>query len=74
MADALELTLARDLARGPARLCQALAVTRAQNGADFCDPASPLRLLPGHRASRTLVDGTAGTASPSRRCRNGHRR
>ena len=57
VADALELTPARDLARGPARLCQALAVTRAQNGADFCDPASPLRLLPGHRA--TSVDGTA---------------
>jgi DNA-3-methyladenine glycosylase len=34
----------RDLARGPARLCQALAITRAQNGADVCDPASPLRV------------------------------
>jgi DNA-3-methyladenine glycosylase len=35
---------ARDLARGPARLCQALAINRTQNGADLCDPASPLRL------------------------------
>jgi len=35
----------RELARGPARLCQALAVGRAQNGADVCDPAGPLRLL-----------------------------
>lgn len=35
----------RDLARGPARLCQALAIGRAQNGADVCDPASPLRVL-----------------------------
>jgi DNA-3-methyladenine glycosylase len=35
---------ARDLARGPARLCQALAIDRTQNGLDFCDPASPLRL------------------------------
>jgi DNA-3-methyladenine glycosylase len=34
----------RDLARGPARLCQALAIDRALNGADFCDPASPVRL------------------------------
>jgi DNA-3-methyladenine glycosylase len=35
---------ARDLARGPARLCQALAINRTQNGADFCDANSPLRL------------------------------
>jgi DNA-3-methyladenine glycosylase len=34
----------RDLARGPARLCQALGVTRALDGADLCDPASSLRL------------------------------
>jgi len=44
------VTPARDLARGPARLCQALAITRDQNGADLCAPASPLRLLPGHVA------------------------
>jgi DNA-3-methyladenine glycosylase len=37
---------ARDLARGPARLCQALAIDRTQNGADLCDPRSPLRLRP----------------------------
>jgi DNA-3-methyladenine glycosylase len=37
----------RDLARGPARLCQALGIDRAQNGADVCDPASPLRIRPG---------------------------
>jgi DNA-3-methyladenine glycosylase len=34
----------RDLARGPARLCQALGIAREQNGADVCDPASPLRV------------------------------
>jgi DNA-3-methyladenine glycosylase len=38
---------ARDLARGPGRLCQALAIDRTQNGADLCSPASELRLLPG---------------------------
>jgi DNA-3-methyladenine glycosylase len=36
-----------DLARGPARLCQALAIDRALDGADVCDPASPLRVLAG---------------------------
>jgi DNA-3-methyladenine glycosylase len=34
-----------DLARGPARLCQALAIDRGFDGADVCDPASPLRIL-----------------------------
>jgi DNA-3-methyladenine glycosylase len=34
-----------DLARGPARLCQALAIDRGLDGADVCDPASPLRVL-----------------------------
>jgi DNA-3-methyladenine glycosylase len=38
---------AGDLARGPARLCQVLGITRQQNGADVCDPASPLRVRPG---------------------------
>ena len=34
-----------DLARGPARLCEALAVDRSHDGADAVDPASPLRAL-----------------------------
>lgn len=34
----------RDLARGPARLCQALGVDRSLDGADVCDPRSPLRI------------------------------
>jgi DNA-3-methyladenine glycosylase len=34
----------RDLARGPARLCQALGIDRSLDGADVCDPASPLRV------------------------------
>ncbi|MDQ1685906.1 MAG: DNA-3-methyladenine glycosylase [Frankiaceae bacterium] len=35
----------RDLARGPARLTKALAIDRALDGADVCDPRSPLRVL-----------------------------
>jgi DNA-3-methyladenine glycosylase len=37
----------RDLARGPARLCQALAIDRALNGADAVDPRSPVRVSAG---------------------------
>ncbi len=36
----------RDLARGPARLCQALGIDLARSGADVCDPAAPLRARP----------------------------
>jgi DNA-3-methyladenine glycosylase len=35
-----------DLARGPARLCQALGIGRGLDGADVCSPASPLRIRP----------------------------
>jgi DNA-3-methyladenine glycosylase len=37
----------RELARGPARLAQALDADRSCNGLDACDPASPLRVRPG---------------------------
>jgi DNA-3-methyladenine glycosylase len=37
----------RDLARGPARLCQALAINRSQDGADVVCAGSPLRMLSG---------------------------
>jgi DNA-3-methyladenine glycosylase len=37
----------RDLARGPARLCTALAIGRRQNGVDVCGSDNPLRILPG---------------------------
>jgi DNA-3-methyladenine glycosylase len=50
----------RDMARGPARLCQALAIARPQNGADVCDPASPLRVL-----GRTGFDGLPSRAISS---------
>jgi DNA-3-methyladenine glycosylase len=49
----------RDLARGPARLCVALAIDRAQDGLDLFAPASPLRLRPAREAA---VAGTAATA------------
>jgi len=45
----------RDLARGPARLCQALAIDAALNGADVCDPASPLRARTGERVPRRVI-------------------
>lgn len=35
-----------DLARGPARLCQALGIDRTMDGADVCGPDSPLGIGP----------------------------
>jgi DNA-3-methyladenine glycosylase len=35
----------RDLARGPAVLCEALDIDRSHDGADVCAPGSPLRAL-----------------------------
>jgi DNA-3-methyladenine glycosylase len=63
----------RDLARGPARLCQALGIAREQNGADVCAPESPLRVrwpdlaeteLPSAQASGAGTDDGAVTAGP----------
>ena len=49
---------ARDLARGPARLCQALAIDRALDGADACVPSSPLRIRSGtSSASARILTG-----------------
>jgi DNA-3-methyladenine glycosylase len=48
----------RDLARGPARLCKALGITRTQDGADVCDPASPLRVRwPDRRPALDISQG-----------------
>ena len=49
-----------DLARGPARLCQALGIDRRLDGADVCEPGSPTGDRPG------LVDGSGP-------CRHQHR-
>jgi DNA-3-methyladenine glycosylase len=50
----------RDLARGPARLCQALDIDRSLDGADVCVASSPLRLRPAGR------DGYAGAGITTR--------
>jgi DNA-3-methyladenine glycosylase len=45
----------RDLARGPARLCQALGIDRKLDGADLCVPDSPLRLRAPGSDQKSLV-------------------
>ena len=50
---------ARDLARGPARLCQALGIDRVLDGADVCDPGSPLRVS-GPLLAVTAADNRQG--------------
>jgi DNA-3-methyladenine glycosylase len=52
----------RDLARGPARLCQALAIDRTQNGADLCSAASELRLRPADPGPQAGAARAAGGA------------
>jgi DNA-3-methyladenine glycosylase len=59
----------RDLASGPARLCQALGVDRALDGADVCDPGSPLRvrLAVASDDSRISTGPRVGVSSAARR-------
>jgi DNA-3-methyladenine glycosylase len=45
-AGAVSPAVERELARGPARLCQALGIDRRLDGADACSPGSPLRIRP----------------------------
>jgi DNA-3-methyladenine glycosylase len=47
---AISPAVGRELARGPARLCQALGIDRGLDGADVCDPGSPLRIRPAPEA------------------------
>jgi DNA-3-methyladenine glycosylase len=57
----------RDLARGPARLCQALGVDRSLDGVDLCSPESPLRICaataPPERIQRGPRVGVSTAAS-----------
>lgn len=66
---------ARDLARGPGRLCQALGIGRALDGADACDPSSPLRILapPRDRARVPAAAGGAAAGLPAAGVRSGPR-
>ena len=65
----------RDLARGPARLCQALGINRSQNGADMVSAGSPLRMLSGagHPARSALLDSGDGHPATPRRIVTGPR-
>jgi DNA-3-methyladenine glycosylase len=52
-----------DLARGPARLCQALGIDRGQDGADVCEPGSPLGIGPARQpALAAAVPAARGQA------------
>jgi DNA-3-methyladenine glycosylase len=54
----------RDLARGPARLCEALGIDRSLDGTDVCDPASALRIFgPGPRGAVISTGPRVGVSS-----------
>ncbi|HTZ94116.1 MAG TPA: DNA-3-methyladenine glycosylase [Streptosporangiaceae bacterium] len=48
-----------DLARGPARLCQALDIDRRLDGADVCAPGSPLGIGPGQQPAEAAAAAAA---------------
>ncbi|QFG26474.1 DNA-3-methyladenine glycosylase [Actinomadura sp. WMMB 499] len=45
----------RDLARGPARLCEALGIARGQNGLDVCAPGGELTVRAGEPADAARI-------------------
>jgi DNA-3-methyladenine glycosylase len=60
----------RDLARGPARLTKALAIGRADDGADLASDDSGLTIVAGARVARSAVVsgprvGVAGAGAPT---------
>jgi len=56
-----------DLARGPARLCALLGLTREHNGADLADPGSPVRLVDRPRPTLVEAGPRVGVAAGQRR-------
>jgi len=60
----------RDLARGPARLCQALDIDRELDGADVCATGSPLQVHAGAgtpaRSATVLARGADSAGIPRR--------
>jgi DNA-3-methyladenine glycosylase len=63
----------RDLARGPARLAMALALTRAQNGIDTTATASPLVLRVAPLAPVTRVNAATSSVAAGAIVRTGGR-
>jgi DNA-3-methyladenine glycosylase len=57
---ATSAVVSRDLARGPARLCLALGIDRALDGADACVPSSPLRIGTGAEPAARSVKIASG--------------
>jgi len=57
----------RDLARGPARLCQALDIDRELDGADVCAADSPLQVRAGAgnpaRSAKIMTGPRVGVSS-----------
>lgn len=56
--------VARDLARGPARLTQALGIGPDDRDADLLDPSSPVRLHRGRRRPPCRPDHASASAWP----------
>jgi len=53
-----------DLARGPARLCQALGIDRQLDGADVCGPGSPLGIGPAWPADSAAAGQAVISTGP----------
>ncbi len=49
-----------DLANGPGKLCQALAITIEHNGVDLLNPGSPVRLEEGQRPEMVMATPRIG--------------